>query len=144
MSSILPCTCLPPPPPPPPHCPVCRPSVPAVPNACSQSLTGPRSAWHMGRSEWTNTLPVCVPKSPQQEEFHNWLYPSSMVHLVLSVKVTAKWKKEKKGPFAAFRLLDVAAWLQRSAEIPPLSCSLDNACRPRLSASLCLPLYTYI
>ena len=51
---------------------------------------------------------------------------------------------KKKGPFAAFRLLDVAAWLQCSAEIPPLSCSLDNACRPRLAASLCLPLYIHI
>ncbi|KAG8000250.1 Girdin, partial [Nibea albiflora] len=54
---------------------VSPPTVPAVPNACSQSLTGPRSAWHMGRF-FTTLLRVderfarlCPPT--KREEFHD-------------------------------------------------------------------------
>lgn len=139
------------PPPSPPHCPVRRPTVPVVPNACSQSLTGPWSAWHMGRL--TMLLRVdehfaCLcPQIPQREERYDPSTspcPSSMMLLVLLVKVTAECfllVKENR-PFAVFRLLVAAAWLQCSAEILPPSCSLHNARRSRLAASSCISLST--
>lgn len=93
-----------------------------------------------------NTLPVCVPKSPQQEECYDPStspYPSSMMLLVLLVKVTAECflLVTENRPFAVVRLFVAAAWLQCSAEILPRSCSLHNARRSRLAASSCLLLY---
>lgn len=93
-----------------------------------------------------NTLPVCVPKSPQQEECYDPStspYPSSMMLLVLLVKVTAECflLVTENRPFAVVRLFVAAAWLQCSAEILPRSCSLHNARRSRLAASSCLLVY---
>lgn len=93
-----------------------------------------------------NTLPVCVPNSPQQEERYDPStspYPSSMMLLVLLVKVTAECflLVTENRPFAVVRLFVAAAWLQCSAEILPRSCSLHNARRSRLAASSCLLVY---
>lgn len=125
--------------------------VPVVPNACSRSLTGPWSAWHMGRF-LTTLLGVDERFAPDKAKSSSTTpaphrIPPPVMLLVLSVKSVSCWWRKKKeiGPFAVFRLLVVAAWLRCSAEILLLSCSLDNACRSRLAASVCLPfLYIYI
>lgn len=162
MSSILPCTCFPllplspppnlPLPSPAPRCPVCRPD----PSLWCQ--TPVREAWRDPglHGIWAVFWPRCL-------EWMNALPPTKqrvvprLLHLTVSLLpwcfLCCRWrvfpaggeKKKEIGPFAVFRLLVVAAWLRCSAEILLLSCSLDNACRSRLAASVCLPfLYIYI
>lgn len=100
----------------PPHCPVHRPAVPVMPNACSEpdgTLVGPWSAWHMGSFTMLPRVErfACLcPQIPQQEEFYNSsasLYPSSMMLLVVLVKMTAECfllvKTKKKNALCCFQ-----------------------------------------